>query len=69
MPQRRNRTEIEIGLAEGAKVADVSRTTAYIMARAGEIAGARKIGDRLWVAPRVAFEALRDRVELKRATR
>ena len=59
----------EIGLGEATSIVPISRTALYTAVRAGEVAGARKIGDRIWVAPRSSFEKLRDRLQAKKAAR
>ena len=60
---------LEIGISEGAAVVGISRSALYVAVRGGEVAGARKVGDRIWVARRAAFEAYRDQRRTKKAAR
>jgi hypothetical protein len=66
MRRQSNPATLEIPLVEGATIAGLSRSAVYVATRAGEIAGARKVGGKLWVAPRSSFEALRDRIRTAR---
>lgn len=45
-----------VGLTAIAKILGVSRASAYIYARAGDIEGAEFVAGRLWVAPRGSVE-------------
>jgi hypothetical protein len=44
----------KVGIAESARLLGVSRSTAYLMCRAGEIPGAELVAGVVWLAPRRA---------------
>jgi hypothetical protein len=41
-----------VGISEAAKLLGVSRSSAYILMRSGEIPGAEFVADIVWLAPR-----------------